>query len=174
MLTLWQAGCALPPEETVAGPNCRLKPQNAQDRLLIALAELLVPGYDTDPSGAPGAAQTCVLDLLYDDRYPAKGFVALIAGVIESKSKTLHAKSFTVLSIEQRMEVTLAVAKDLPPVAWFYKFIRSAYYTDDSTWLGLNYFGYRLPPDNQGWHKDPAFSLRKPVGKEMTDTGYLP
>lgn len=177
MLTLWQLGCAKEKSYGTpdGGPICKRGPANGQDEIMLALAETVVPGYATDPSGAPGAAQTCVLDLLDDERYPAKGFVPLIAGVLEQKSKQLFdGKGFAVLGSDARMQVTIAVAADLPPVTWFYKFIRSAYYTDDSTWLGLDYFGYRRPPEGKGWRDDPAFSLRRPIGREMTGTGNLP
>jgi hypothetical protein len=174
-LLLWQSGCAQFGEEPIVrvGPVCRPVVSEV-DRTMLALAETIVPGYATDPSGAPGSADTCALDLLYDTRYPAKQFLPLIASVVDAKSKKLYSMPFADLAPERRFEITVLVVKDLPPITWFYKFLRSAFYTDSNTMLGLDYMGYRMPPEGRGWRDDPEFSLRKPVGKEMTETGYLP
>lgn len=171
---LWPfVGCAKPAEPENSGPVCE-PPRSARDLTLLALAETVVPGYATDPSGAPGAVETCVLELLADDRYPAVGILPLVTSIADTTSQKLFGADFVALTPEQRFEVSLKAVDELPQITLFYKFIRSAFYTDALSWIGLDYMGYRLPPEGAGWVDAPDFSLRKPVCVELTDTGYLP
>ena len=170
---LWSVGCGPGGKQKIVGPVCSPL-RTEQDRILYALSETILPGRATDPSGRLGAADCCAVDLMMDDRYPAKQFLGLISGMFNHEANAQYGKNFYLLKPADRHALTIDLAGRPPVITWLYKFIRSAYYTDNTTWIGLTDMGYRLPDLRTGWRNDPGFSLRRPVGAEMTDTGFLP
>lgn len=153
--------------ELATGP-CR-PPTGDEEETLFALADTVVPGAHEDPKGRPGAIDACALEILLDPSLPVIQAAPIVVVVLDELAKKSHGKSYKELTLSQRTEVTHAAEKTTPLLGYLFKFIRGIYYVSQVAYDEIGYAG-----PNLGYINHPDFSLREPLGEEMTAEGNLP
>ena len=154
--------------------NC-FTPKNEEEETLMALVDTIIPGSKNDPTGAPGAPETCAMKILYSDINPISETMSTVTNLLNSQSRKLFGDSFINLDLKERTEVALAIEQELPIISLLYKFIRGAFYTSEYTDLGEKYMGY--PGSNTGYINHPNFTYGEGLKnfiKEETKDGNLP
>lgn len=142
------------------------------EKTLEAILDAVVPGGDSDPSGAPGAVEGCALNLMVDDEYPFKAYASLIATLMDSTAVKDHGAVFVELDLDKRLEVLVAAEDALPLLRLAYRAIRSAFYGGAYNGVGQDFLAY--PGPNLGYRHLPEASYRRAVCKEMTKDGWMP
>jgi len=153
-------------------PGACLEPSGAMEQTLAALVDTVVPGVETDPDGAPGALESCAMNLLLDDYYPFRSYASLIVSLVDVIAKQLYDSTFMEATYKQRLEVLVKAQEDLPVLRLAYRAIRSAFYGGAYNGIGLDYVGY--PGPNLGYRHLAEASFRRPVCQELTEEGWMP
>ena len=162
-----------PPEHPRAPlPGACITAVTPVEKTLSALLETVVPGLATDPDGAPGAVESCAMNLMVDSAYPFRGYASLIATLMDSLARKAHEKAFVDLGLEARLAVIVDAQESLPLLRLAYRAIRSTFYGGAYNGVGLGYLGY--PGPNLGYRHLPEASFRVPVCEEMTEEGWMP
>ena len=157
-------------EITENAPAC-LAALTHNEKTFSALADTVVPGRETDPSGAPGAVEACALDVIYDDKMPIAEVAAMLVGLLDGAARDLYQRNFVDLNLEERTQAILESKKRLPLLSWFLKLIRAAFYVGYFSDVGLKYLGY--PGPNLGY-VNLGFSFGEKISEELTADGNLP
>lgn len=153
-------------------PNACVQPGTDVEKTLAAVVDTVVPGPSTDPDGAPGGLEACALNLLFDDFYPFRANAAALSALIDLEASADYGKKFVECSYKQRVQVLRKAEEGMPILRLVYKAIRSAFYGGAYNGVGLTYLAY--PGPNLGYRHVPASSFRKPVCRELTETGWMP
>ncbi|MBI2061283.1 MAG: hypothetical protein HYT87_16210 [Nitrospirae bacterium] len=155
-------------EPNVFFGSCQ-KPTNHEEETLLALADTVIPSAKEDPRGLPGAAEVCPLEQLYDPMLPLAAAAPLIVTFLDDQAKKKYGAEYKTLGLEERTEVTKSIEATLPLLGYLFKFIRGVYYTSPVAYAALGF-----PGNNLGYINHPDFSLREPLGEEMTPDGNMP
>ena len=153
-------------------PGACLQPETETEKILAAVVDTVIPGADLDPDQAPGGMDSCALNLLFDDYYPFRAQAGVLASLMNLVSQGEYSKNFLEITYEQRIQVLLKAEEEMPILRLAYRAIRSAFYGGAYNGVGLEYLKY--PGPNLGYRHIPQASFRKPVCKEMTETGWMP
>ena len=140
--------------------------------VVAAIIDTVVPGAETDPSGAPGALEAGALNLIYDRFYPALDYLDSVIFLVERTAIQEFSASFEDLDLEQRQQVLLAAQETLPFLRHLYRFIKSVFFADLHGGVGSDYVDF--PGPNLGYVEHPDFSFRRPMSQEKSDDGNLP
>ncbi|MCX5868271.1 MAG: DUF5987 family protein [Proteobacteria bacterium] len=157
-------------KKTENAPVC-LAALTHDEKTFSALADTIVPGCQTDPSGAPGAVEACALNLIYDDKMPIVEVATLLVSLLDGAARDLYQRDFVDLNLEERTQAVLESEKRLPLLSWLLKLIRSAFYVGYFSDIGLKYLGY--PGPNLGY-VNLGFSFGEKMSEELTPDGNLP
>lgn len=152
-------------------PNACVNPRTDSELTLAAVIDTVVPGPETDPEGAPGGLEACAMNLLLDDYYPFKNLIDSLAGLIDAKAMP-HGGPFVELGYEARVKVIQETQEALPMLKLAFRAIRSAFYGGAYNGVGLEYLGY--PGPNLGYSHIRDASFRRPVCRELSETGWMP
>ncbi len=153
-------------------PNACLAATTPPEKTLAAVLDAAVPGVDSDPDGTPGAVEACAMNLLVDDAYPFKPYLETIAGLMDALAQSGHGAAFATLDLDQRVAVLVEAQETLPLLRLAYRAIRSAFYGGAYNGVGQDFVGY--PGPNLGYRHLRVFSLRRPIGTELTTEGWMP
>jgi hypothetical protein len=168
ILVLPLSGCGIQEEEIE--PGC-LEALTPEEKTLAALADTVVPGSLSDPTGAPGAIEACALNLIYDDSMPVAEAAPLLVSLLDGISRTHHDQKFVALSLEERTQIVQEAEQSLPLLTWLLKLIRCAFYVGTFSDVGLKYLGY--PGPNLGYINQ-GFTFGEKMSEELTPNGNLP
>lgn len=157
-------------KKTENAPVC-LAALTHDEKTFSALADTIVPGCQTDPSGAPGAVEACALNLIYDDKMPIAEVATMLVSLLDGAARDLYQRDFVDLNLEERTQAVLESEKRLPLLSWLLKLIRSAFYVGYFSDIGLKYLGY--PGPNLGY-VNLGFSFGEKMSEELTPDGNLP
>jgi hypothetical protein len=161
----------------VPHPNAPLEgacvaPTTEVEKTLALVVDTVVPGPSIDPERAPGGLEACAVNLLLDDFYPFRPVAQQMAGFVELMSSGTYGKSFTDLTYDQRIEVLIRAQEQVPILRLAFRAIRSAFFGGAYNSVGLDYLGY--PGPNLGYSQFEECSFRRPLCREMTETGWMP
>ena len=171
MRELW-AGVKLPsPDHTPLAGACH-KAETTEEMTVAAIVDTVVPGRQSDPSGAPGAIDSCALNLIYDEFWPFVSAMPLILSLVNNLASDDYSKTFLECDLEERTRVLAQAEDKLPLIRLAYRFIRSAFYAVNYNMVGGSYLNW--PGPNLGYKDHPEMSFRQPVSKELTKDGNLP
>jgi len=157
-------------EKTESAPAC-LAALTHNEKTFSALADTIVPGSETDPSGGPGAVESCALNVIYDDKMPIAEVATMLVGLLDGAARDLYQRDFVDLNLEERTQAVLESEKRLPLLSWFLKLIRAAFYVGYLSDVGLKYLGY--PGPNLGY-VNLGFTFGEKMSEELTADGNLP
>ena len=157
-------------EKAESAPAC-LAAMTHNEKTFSALADTIVPGSETDPSGAPGAVEACALNVIYDDTMPIVEVATMLVGLLDGSARDLYQRDFVDLNLEERTQAVVESEKRLPLLAWFLRLIRAAFYVGYLNDVGLKYLGY--PGPNLGYI-DLGFTFGEKMSEELTADGNLP
>jgi len=157
-------------EKTESAPAC-LAALTHNEKTFSALADTIVPGSETDPSGGPGAIESCALNVIYDDKMPIAEVATMLVGLLDGAARDLYQRDFVDLNLEERTQAVLESEKRLPLLSWFLKLIRAAFYVGYLSDVGLKYLGY--PGPNLGY-VNLGFTFGEKMSEELTADGNLP
>lgn len=126
-LALLLGGSITTPVWTAALTGCRREPGTAwqartltasQDRLVTALAELIIP--ETDTPGAAAARVNEFVDLLLTDWYDPEDRNRFLAGLtaLEEAARSEHGQPFLELSEEQQIELLEPLDRESVAIQW--------------------------------------------------------
>ena len=169
ILALPLPGCGSPAKKESA-PAC-LAALTHEEKTFSALADTVVPGGKSDPSGAPGAVEACALNLIYDDKMPIVSVASLLVGLLDGAAQDLYQRNFVDLNLEERTQAVQESEKRLPLLGYLLQLIRAAFYDGYISDVGLKYLGY--PGPNLGY-VDLGFSFGEKMSEELTADGNLP
>jgi len=153
-------------------PGACMQPGDKVEKTLAAVLETVVPGKATDPDGEPGAVEACALGVLMDSSFPFRPYASILATVLDNLAITRGGTVFAKASADDRIAVLLQAQEQLPMLRLAFRAVRAAFFGGAYNGVGFDYVGY--PGPNLGYRHLPQCSFRKPVCKEMTDTGWLP
>lgn len=153
---------------TVAQGKCQ-KPTDHQEETILMLADTIVPGTASDPRRLPGALEACPLEILYDPTLPLGAAAPLVVTLLDGEAKKRYGSDYKLLGLAERTEVTRTIESASPLLGYLLKFIRGVYYTSPVAYAALGF-----PGNNLGYINHPDFSLREPLGEEMTPDGNMP
>ncbi len=153
---------------TVAQGACQ-KPTNHAEETILMLADTVVPGAASDPRRLPGAVEACPLEILYDPTLPLIAAAPLVVTLLDAEAKKRYGAEYKSLGPSERTEVTRTIEATTPLLGYLLKFIRGVYYTSPVAYAALGF-----PGNNLGYINHPDFSLREPLGEEMTPDGNMP
>ena len=142
------------------------------EKTVAAIVDTIVPGRTTDPTGAPGALESCAFNLIYDDFFPFAANLPLLLPLVDGLADQLYGKPFVNCSLEERTEVLKRAEETLPFIRLAYRFIRSAFYAGNYNYVGTTSIGW--PGPNLGYVGHPDFTFGEPLAQELTVDGNLP
>jgi hypothetical protein len=147
-------------------------PLTAEEQLVAAMVDTVVPGTQTDPEGLPGALDCCAMNLIYDEFYPFVDYLPILVPLVDTTADSQYGKGFVECDLVERTEVLRAVEESLPFVRLAYRFIRSTFYAGMYSLKGTSYL--RWPGPNLGYRDHEDFSFGTAVCSELTEDGNLP
>lgn len=150
---------------------CRA-PASDFERTLVAIADTVVPGEETDPDGLPGAVEGCVLNLAVDPQLPVGAYAPLLVQLADANAAATYGRAFVDLTLDERTALLAGIEAGLPQLALALRFFRAAHYAGLYNDVGPQSFGY--PGGNLGYIADADFSFREPIGRERTKDGNMP
>ena len=167
---LWplSGGCA---SEARSTPRGCVEPGTDAERTLAAFVETVVPGYASDPEGAPGALDACGLNVLLDPALPLAPLVGLLAMTLDGASRLAYGAAFHEMGWYAREQILAEVELDMPELTLAIRLARSAFYAAQHSDVAERWLGVLGP--NLGY-LDEGFSFVEPQADEMTDDGNLP
>jgi hypothetical protein len=151
-------------------PGC-IEPRNEQQHTLAAFIDAVVPGYSSDPAGAPGAIDACGLNVALDPALPLASLAGLLALALDGAASTLYLRPLGELGQQEREAVLAQVEIDVPEATLAIRLARTAFYASQYSDLAERWLGVHGP--NLGYLED-GFSFVEPQCDEMTDDGNLP
>ncbi len=146
--------------------------QSDDEQTFLAIADTVVPGCSSDPSGAPGAADECVLNLSQDPRLPVAGVVSILVGIADQYAEQMFGPRFIHLSLDQRTQVLAKAEADDPLLSYAFRFFRAVHYAGLYNDVGPRSLGF--PGGNLGYVDDPDFTFGRPMCAERTPDGNMP
>lgn len=167
-----RAAIQLPDPDVATLPGACFGPLTEEERIVAAMVDTVVPGRQSDPTGAPGALDTCALNLIYDEFWPFVDYLPVLLPLLDDTSRNRFEVGFADATLEQRTEVLRTVEGAVPFVRLAYRFVRSTFYAGMYNFEGTNYLGWAGP--NLGYRDHEEFSFREPVSEELTTDGNLP
>jgi hypothetical protein len=153
-------------------PNACASASTDLEKTLAAVVDTVIPGPGTDPAGDPGGLESCALNMLFDDFYPFRANAEALASIIDLEAKTRFGKAFVDCTYNQRVQALVKAQDGMPILRLVYRAVRSAFYGGAYNGVGLDYLAY--PGPNLGYRHIAAASFRKPMSKELTETGWMP
>ena len=158
-------------EDDWNGVACR-KPTTVEQETFLAIADTVVPGATTDPSGTPGAVEGCVMNLASDPGLPVAGVVSFLVLLADQRSEKRFERPFLELSLQERTELLTEIAAETPLLSYAFRFFRAAHYAGMYNDVGPRSLGY--PGGNLGYIDDDDFSFGEAVCREKTSDGNMP
>lgn len=159
---IFAAALATPAGRALAQVACR-QPATDVDRTILALARTAVPGGDEDPTGAPGAAEACALDVLYDPFYGFVTIASVVATDLDAHARLAGLESFRAGTLAQRTAILVERQQD-PALGLVYvaaiALCYIAFYADVVSSVGGTYIGFPGPSD--GYVGDHAYGIAYP------------
>ncbi|MCL5277262.1 MAG: gluconate 2-dehydrogenase subunit 3 family protein [Deltaproteobacteria bacterium] len=165
-----QLGCGSVPK---AGQQSSMGmvPVTEDEKTVYAVCDTILPGRDSDPTGAPGAVDVGTFEFVYDKFYGVVQFLPVILSLINAEAQKDYGNKFYELGLEQRTTVLRNVETTLGIVDQVYMFMKGPFYIGITSRLGMDYMGD--PGPNLGY-VNHDFSFYRPMSGEMTSDGNLP
>lgn len=148
-----------------------LEPTTNDEKVIAAVIDTIVPGKESDPTGAPGALDACAMNFVFDPFYPLAALVPVITALMQTLSRQSYSTDFLSLNLTQRTDVINKAEEATPALTLAFRFIRSIFYTDIYNRIGYDYIGF--PGGNIGYIYED-YSFKTPMAQEMTTDGNLP
>ena len=142
------------------------------EKKVAAMVDTVVPGRSTDPDGAPGALESCALNLIYDEFYPFVQALPVLLLLVDTLAGNLFSKTFVECDLKQRTKVLTEAEKQVAMVRLAYRFIRSTFYAATYNMVGAKFFNW--PGPNLGYTQHQDFSFGRAMSRELTKDGNLP
>ncbi len=167
---LWPlvSACEAPHRTT---PRACIDPESETERTLAAFVDTVVPGYESDPDGAPGALDACGLNVVFDPALPLAPLAGLLAMHLDGTARRLHGGRLEELDLASREEVVAEAEDSLPELTLAIRLARTAFYGAQYSDVAERWLGVLGP--NLGY-VDDGFGFGEPQSDEMTDDGNLP
>lgn len=167
---LWPlvTACEGPPR---SAPRACIDPESETERTLAAFVDAVVPGYGSDPDGAPGALDACGLNVVFDPALPLAALAGLLAMQLDATATRLHGKPFVELGLGDREDVLEDAEQDMPELTLAIRLARTAFYGAQYSDIAEQWLGVLGP--SLGYLEED-FTFLDPQSDEMTDDGNLP